>query len=164
MTDSVPSWVTLTEDEQIVWSGHPTLWSSGRWLLLSVLLIIIGIVGAILLRDLLRIVSLVLIVLGLLLIVLMIANHRRIHYVITSEEVYKKTGLLSQNVTNLRIDTIQNTSFSQSFLQRLLRYGTVHIETAGSGSTELVIHAVSHPRQVNGHLTEQLDNTTQRGV
>ncbi|HKJ60124.1 MAG TPA: PH domain-containing protein, partial [Halobacteriales archaeon] len=44
--------------------------------------------------------------------------YRTVYYVITTAKVYKKTGLLSTEVQTVRLDRIQNASFSQSLLQR----------------------------------------------
>lgn len=154
----VPSWVTLTENEQLLWSGHPSVWTIGRWLGIGILLLAVGIVGVVLLTDLLRLLSLVPIVIGLLLVVVQtIRKRQQIRYVITSEEVYKKTGLLSRDVTNFRIDRIQNTSYTQSFPERLLTYGTIRIEMAGTGDSDLVLHDIPNPKHVISLITERLD-------
>ena len=79
-------------------------------------------------------------------------------YLITSEEVYKKHGLISRTVTNVRLDQIQNTTFEQSVLGRLLSFGSVYIDTAGSGSTEVVLERVPRPQTVVSILTQQLDS------
>lgn len=154
----VPSWVTLTENEQVVWSGHPSVWSIGRSLITGIILLAIGIAGIILLTDLLELVSFVPIVIGISLILIQTVRKRQqIRYVITSDEVYKKTGLLSRDVTNFRIDRIQNTSYTQSFSERVLTYGTIRIEMAGTGDNDLVLHDIPHPKYVIGRITERLD-------
>jgi uncharacterized membrane protein YdbT with pleckstrin-like domain len=70
--------------------------------------------------------------------------------------VYERTGLLSLSVTNLRIDRVRYTSFTRSFLQRMLSYGDVRVDTAGTGETELVFGGVPDPQWVNGSIAEQL--------
>lgn len=64
----VPSWVTLTPDEQLMWSNHPSLWSVWRLLGIGLILIGLGISGAIFLDDILRLVSLASVVGGLLIV------------------------------------------------------------------------------------------------
>ena len=160
----LPEWVTLTDSEEIVWSGSPSLYPIASSLVVGVLLI----VGGVLLRVLLpadfpfRRAAYLLVPLGMGLILVAYARHSSTHYVVTSNEVYKKTGLLSRNVTTLRLDRIQNTSFSQSLVQRVLSYGDVHIDTAGSGGTEITFESVSDPQDVSNLLTRQLDRTAAR--
>jgi uncharacterized membrane protein YdbT with pleckstrin-like domain len=153
----VPSWVTLTSDERVVWSGHPSIRQVGWLIVVSAIAIGIGCVGLVLLEDILRLLALIPLALGLLLFARTYIYHRSIQYVLTTEEVYKKTGLLSRDVMNIRLDRIQNTAFTQSFFERILSYGTIEIDTAGTGGTELILHAVPRPEHVNGLLTEQLD-------
>lgn len=156
-----PSWVTLTDGEQIMWNGHPSVWSIGRWLVIGIILLAVGIAGAVRLTELLRLLSLVPIVIGVLLIIgQTVRKRQQIRYVVTSEEIYKKTGLLSRDVTNFRIDRIQNTSYTQSFPERLLTYGTIRIEMAGTGDDDFVLHDIPNPKHVIGLITERLDKAS----
>lgn len=158
-----PSWVTLTDEEQIMWNGHPSVWSIGRWLGIGIVLLAVGITGIVRFTELLQLLSLVPIVIGLLFMVVQtIRKRQQIRYVITSDEIYKKTGLLSRDVTSFRLDGIQNTSYTQSFPERLLAYGTIRIEMAGTGDNDLVLHDVPDPKHVIGLITERLDRTSTR--
>lgn len=157
---SVPSWVTLTEGETVVWSGRPSLLGSLGSLLRGVLVAFAGVAIYVVLVAAEvepRRPVLVLVLVGGLLMAYAILKHRSTRYVVTTNEVYRKEGLLSRRVTSLRLDRIQNTSFEQSFLQRLLSYGDVNIDTAGTGGTEITFEAVVRPQEVSKLLTEQLD-------
>jgi uncharacterized membrane protein YdbT with pleckstrin-like domain len=153
----VPSWVTLTSDERVIWKGHPSIWLIGWLIILSLGITGLGIVGFVLLDDILQLLSLIPIAIGVLFFIRAYLSHWSVYYILTTDEVYKKTGLLSRSVINIRLDRIQNTSFTQSFIERLMKYGTIEIDTAGTGGTELVLYAVPKPEEVNGRLTEQLD-------
>lgn len=162
---SVPEWVTLGEGEQIVWSGTPSLLLSAGSLVGGLLVVVAGVVlyGVLIPADFeFRWVAWLLIPAGLLLMGYAYVRHQSTRYVITTNEVYRKEGLLSRHVTSLRLDRIQNSSFEQSLLERLLSYGDVHVDTAGSGGTEITFEAVSNPQEVSGLLTEQLDRTATR--
>lgn len=154
---SAPSWVTLTPDERVIWKGHPSFWLVGWLIIISVGIIAIGIGAFVLFENILRLLSIIPIAIGILIMFRAYLSHKSVYYVLTTEEVYKKSGLLSRSVMNIRLDRIQNTAFTQSFLERLMKYGTIEIDTAGTGGTELVLYAVSDPRYVNGLITEQLD-------
>ena len=78
-------------------------------------------------------------------------------YVVTTEEVYEKRGLVSRTVTNLPHDQVQNTSFSQSIPGRLLSYGDVRIDTAGGGGAEIVFENAEDPDAVVEEVTRHLD-------
>jgi uncharacterized membrane protein YdbT with pleckstrin-like domain len=158
----VPSWVTLTPDERVIWKAHPSIWVVGWIIVLSLGIIAFGIIGFVLFDNILRLLSIIPIVIGVLLMGRAYLSHWSVYYILTTEEIYKKTGLLSRNVMNIRHDRVQNTSFTQSFLERLMTYGTIEIDTAGTGGTELVLYAVPNPESVNGLLTEQLDEFASR--
>ena len=126
-------------------------------IIVSIGIIGVGVVGFLLFKDILRLLSIIPVAIGISFITRAYLSHWSVYYILTTEEVYKKTGLLSRSVINIRLDRIQNTSFTQSFIERIMKYGTIEIDTAGTGGTELVLYAVPKPEEVNGQLTEQLD-------
>lgn len=56
---------------------------------------------------------------------------RRTYYVITDERVLLLKGLVSVDVTAVRLARVTETSFSRSVLGRILGYGTLTLDTAG---------------------------------
>lgn len=155
---SVPTWVTLTPEERVIWKGHPSLWLVGWLIIVSLGIIAIGIGVYVFFEGILRFLSVIPIAIGVLIMGRAYLSHKSVYYVLTTQEVYKKSGLFSRSVMNIRLDRIQNTSFTQSFLERFMKYGTIEIDTAGTGGTELILYAVSNPKHVNGLITEQLDD------
>lgn len=169
---TVPNWVTLTRGEQILWSGNPTLRSALISLIGRLGLMGSAIAGfltfsrtaalfgrsAPLLKwfvpvvTLLKWLTLVPLVGGVLSLVLLFARYRSIKYVLTNKAVYKRTGLLTRSVSKLRVDRIQHTSYTQSVLARLLTYGTITIETAGAGGTGIELTHVPNPAWMNDRL------------
>jgi uncharacterized membrane protein YdbT with pleckstrin-like domain len=161
---SLPDWVTLTGDERVVWSGRPSLYPIVTSILVGVLIAVFGLALYWALPNDLqyRWLAYLLVPGGLLVTGIAYVRHRSTYFVVTNNEVYKKTGIFSREVTSLRVDRIQNTTFTQSLGQRLLSYGDVHIDTAGSGGTEIVFESVEDPQEVSSLLSEQLDRTTLR--
>lgn len=157
MSADVPDWVHLTDDEELVWTGHPSLRPVAPILAFGVLLILVGIGLTSIAPPAFWYAPLVLVPVGLVIVVRWYLLRWAVKYAITSEEVYKKTGILSRDVTQLRLDRVQNTSFSQSLVERLLSYGDIRVDTAGSGATELVFEDINRPDEVNGIITRQLD-------
>lgn len=152
-----PSWVTLAPKEQVVWQGHPSHWVIAEQLIIGSIVVGIGVAGLILLPGLWIALPAALILGGGAYAGLVSFKHRQVKYLLTSTEIYKKSGVFSKSVINLRLDRIQNTSFTQSFTQRLLTYGTIQIETAGTEGTDLVIEAANDPEYVVGQITARLD-------
>lgn len=150
-------WLDLGPDEEVLWAGHPSLVASARKFAAGVALVVLGTVGALAL-DPYGIVGVLGVVAGLGFIAL--THFRRIStgYVITSAEVYHKEGLVSRDVTQIRYERIQNTSFSQSVLERALSYGDVVITSAGTGEVEITLHNVPDPARLKRILSEQLDD------
>ena len=173
MPTDVPDWVTLTDDETVVWRGGPAPARIARDLLgeaipvvagLALLAVDAGVVGLNL--DLPAVpavplglagVGLAVVALGVVLAVASYLRFRAIEYLITSAELYSKRGLLSRSVRNLRLDRVQDSGFEQGALQRLLGHGTVRVSTAGGGDVEMRFRAVPDPEAVNARITRQLD-------
>lgn len=150
-------WLDLGPDEEVLWAGHPSVVPHLRGFALGALLIVGGVIGAILLGEF-AIVGVAGIALGLL--VAGSAYYRRIStgYVITTAEIYYKKGIVSREVTQIRYERVQNTSFSQSVLERTLSYGDVIITSAGTGEVEITLKNVPNPAQLKRLISEQLDD------
>lgn len=170
--DEPPGWVTLTEGEEVVWSGPPSLvpYLLGMVVpaasLLAGLVVLVVPVGALVPGSAFQVpATLQLAAAGFLVLAGLVGvafeliawySHR---YLITTDEVYHKYGLVSRTVTNLRVDRIETTNFTQSVLGRLLSYGTVHVTTAGTDAAEIVFPKVNDPAAVVERITRLLDET-----
>lgn len=78
-------------------------------------------------------------------------------YVITTNELYEKRGVISREITQFRLDRVQNTSLDQSMLGRVLGYGDLTVYTAGSGDPELTFEWVPEPEEASSVLGRALD-------
>ncbi|MEF8842481.1 MAG: PH domain-containing protein [Haloarculaceae archaeon] len=168
MSGDAPDWVTLTEGEAVVWTGHPSLVTESGSIVFGAVLAAVGVavaVGVAPVADLPVSLGLVgggVALLGLLLVVAAYVRTRVTTYVLTTEEAYEKHGLFSRTVTNVRLERVQNTGFGQSFGERLVGVGSVHLDTAGTGGTEFVLASIREPDRVNGLVTEQFDRLARR--
>jgi membrane protein YdbS with pleckstrin-like domain len=77
---------------------------------------------------------------------------RATDYVLTDSNVYKRTGVLSERVTQVGIDRIQNTELRKHVLGHLFDYGTVLLSTAGGDGTELAITDLDDPQRFREEL------------
>ena len=158
--NDVPEWVTLTEGEAVRWEGHPSLRLVLPTILFGLAIAVAGVVltAVVLSEPPVRWLPLLGVPIGLAIVVWAYVSQRSTHYIITSEEVYRKTGIVNRNVAQVRLDRVQNTTYDQSVLDRLLSYGTITIYTAGSDTMDVSFEGVPHPQRVNQALTEALDD------
>ncbi|QSX00479.1 PH domain-containing protein [Haloterrigena alkaliphila] len=161
---TTPDWFHISDDEDIVWESRPHPISMGSRLLVGVALALVGLVlagstgtdGV----GLLTIVGVVVAVAGTALAGARYLVWTNTRYVITTDELYKKYGVVSRDVTQFRLDRVQNISLSQSVAGRVLGYGDLTVYTAGSGEPELVFEHVSEPERASKLLSDQLEETT----
>lgn len=167
-------WIHLSEDEEIYWAGRSTLFTIARPLASASILIVIGVVltlvGPTVLANWLdvtvsgwvRLLPLLVAVWGCFVGGQAYLGWRRTQYVITNQEVYIKEGFVSRDVSQIRLDRVQNTTTTQSAFERILSYGDIVLYTSGSDTLNIVLDNVPDPQQVNGIITRLLE-TSVRG-
>jgi uncharacterized membrane protein YdbT with pleckstrin-like domain len=134
----------LHPGEEIVFEGHPS-WRG----VLSFYVKGLGIalvVGAILLFAAstgLGIIAFVVIM--ALVIVVGLVKRMATRYVISTERLNIRTGILSKHVQQTSIDRVQNVNTEQTFLDRILRVGAVDFDTAGTDDSDFTFRGVSNP-------------------
>lgn len=126
-------WLVLESDEEILWSGEPELLGyAGLFALGIVLIPMFG--------------------LGLVIIASTYLNLKNTAYVITTESVFKKTGILSRKITDIGHENIQDTGYTQGIVGRYYDFGTVQISTAGGSGVEMSLAYVPDPLNVQSQL------------
>lgn len=135
MTDAEFDWLTLDAGEEVIWSGTPHLLGH-VWVFVA---------GALLVP---------LFGVGLAMIAWAYLRLTNTAYVISTESVYKKTGVLSRTVTEIGHEKIQDTSYSQTVVGRYVGFGTVEISTAGGSGVEMRLAYVPAPLDVQSRLDE----------
>ena len=66
-------------------------------------------------------------------------------YAITTERLNIRTGILSKHVQQTHIDRVQNVNTEQTFVDRILRVGSVDFDTAGTDDSDFTFRGVSNP-------------------
>ncbi len=163
-TDRLESaeWLSLSEGESIEWMGRPSLFTIAPQVIAGAGVGVGGAVVVLLLGSafvLPAIVHLLPLSAALAVIGVAVLQWYRIRYVITSSEVYIKRGLVSLDVDQIRLRRIQNTTLSQSLLERLLGYGDVIAYTAGSDTLNIEFRSVPNPSRVNETLSTLLSES-----
>lgn len=136
MTEENFDWVSLDEDEEIIWSGEPRIQSIVPALMIGVPLSVVGI--------------------GLLIIAGAYLHIKNTDFVVTNQGLYKKTGVLSRSVQKIGFGKVQNISFSQSALGNYFGYGNVEVSTAGGSGVEMRFNAIEGPKEVQELINRQI--------
>ncbi|MFA9427367.1 PH domain-containing protein [Natronorubrum sp. A-ect3] len=161
---TTPDWFHISDDEDVVWESRPHPITMGIGLPVGVGIALVGLIltgwTATDSAGLLTIIGLLIAVAGIGLAFARYLVWTNTRYVITSSELYKKHGVVSRDVTQFRLDRVQNTSLSQSAVGRALGYGDLTVYTAGSGDPELVFERVANPERASRLLSDQLEAAT----
>lgn len=147
----------ITEQERLVWRGHPAARSSlgyfAKWVLLSILPI--SIAGILRLNDRgtgIAYWKWVVITLVLLFAVLAIDTLRRalVDYVVTDHRIRVRHGMLSRREQSAGIERVQNINTTQTLLQRMLGIGDIDFDTAGTESAQASLRftGVARPQEL----------------
>lgn len=130
MADAQPTfdWLTLDGDEAVVWAGKPHESS-------LVPALVVGI-------------PLTLVLIGIPIIVAAYLTRENTEFVVTTEALYRKSGILSRNVQRVDFEKVQNTSYSQGVFGRQFGYGSVEVSTAGGAGVEMSFQSVPDPKRV----------------
>ncbi|MFC4989983.1 MULTISPECIES: PH domain-containing protein [Saliphagus] len=160
-------WLHLTEGETVEWVGRPSAYTIATSIVVGVVLAAVGIGLAIWLSTMdlppwAAALPLVLVVVGIGRILMAYLDWVRLLYVITSEEIYVKHGLVSRDVTQIRLDRIQNTAYDQSVAERFLSFGDVRVYTAGTSTEDVTFRDVPDPQRVKRTLTNLLSEQGRR--
>jgi uncharacterized membrane protein YdbT with pleckstrin-like domain len=137
----------LHPGEEIVFEGHPS-WRGVLsfyvyGILASVVVgIVVGLIAGSVLGSIVAVVGIVVVVLGGLI--------KRIatHYVVTTQRLRIRRGILAKKVQQTRIDRVQNVNTDQRFIDRVLRVGTVDFDTAGTDDSDFTFRGIANPDEV----------------
>lgn len=129
-------WLTLDEDEELLWSSRPHKSS-------LVPALVIGI-------------PLSFVLIGIPILVGSYLTYKNTNYAITTGGLYKKTGVLSRDVKKVGFEKVQNTSYSQTALGTHFGYGNVEISTAGSSGVEMRFRSIPSPADVQQLINQRI--------
>lgn len=152
-------WLVLTPDEEVISAKHPSIWPSLQQIVIGVIMAIVGIGVAIQVS----IFGLVLVPIGLMVAAIAEIQRRHRWYVLTTEQVWKKRGIISQRTVQSRFDDVENITLSKSITERVLNFGDIKILTSGTDMSEFRLENVPNPTQYKTKAIEQLDIVNERG-
>lgn len=150
-------WLTLEAGEEVVWSGQPRIQTVIPGVVVGLVLaavpVWVAVTGAVEVPFAVWPLALV----GLLPPVLVYVWIRNVEFVVTNRRCYRKRGVLSRDVLAVGFETVENSSYEQGVLGTAFGYGTVAVDTAGSGGVELTFWRVDDPQSVQRVVLDQRD-------
>jgi uncharacterized membrane protein YdbT with pleckstrin-like domain len=137
----------LHPGEEIVFEGHPSWRGVLSFYVYGivgaiVLGIVVGLVAGSVAGSIVAVAGIVAVVLGGL--VKRIATH----YVVTTQRLRIRRGILAKKVQQTRLDRVQNVNTNQRFVDRVLRVGTVDFDTAGTDDSDFTFRGIASPDEV----------------
>jgi uncharacterized membrane protein YdbT with pleckstrin-like domain len=137
----------LHPGEEIVFDGHPS-WRAilGFYVVGFVAALAAGVVAGVLAGSAIG-VAVFVVVLAL---VVLVGFVRRLgtHYLVTTQRLRIRRGILSRRVQQTQLDRVQNVNTNQSLLERILQVGTVDFDTAGTDDSDFTFHGIADPEDV----------------
>jgi uncharacterized membrane protein YdbT with pleckstrin-like domain len=137
----------LHPGEEVVFEGHPSwrgvisfyVYGIGAAVILG---IVIGVAGESGIGSIVAVAGIVIVVVAGFL--------KRIatHYVVTSQRLRIRRGILAKKIQQTRIDRVQNVNTDQRLVDRVLRVGTVDFDTAGTDDSDFVFRGIANPDEV----------------
>jgi len=137
----------LHPGEQIVFEGHPARRSTlSFYLPFGLAAIVVAVIVALVASVLVG----VIVGVALLALVWLVGHVKRVatDYVVTTQRLYIRRGILSKREQQTRITRVQNVNTEQTLLERLLRVGTIDFDTAGTDDSEFRFTGISAPSAV----------------
>ena len=157
----------LAEDEEVVSHLHPH-WTTVFWPIVWFLLIVgaasfgCAVVPAGRDQGVWRLVIVAAaLVLSLLVVAGPLLRWRTTHYVITTHRLLWRHGVLSRTGRDIGLSRITDVSYRQTLWQRLIRSGTVTLETAGEGGPT-VLSAVPDSESVQQLVNQLVEEDADR--
>ena len=134
----------LHPGEEIVFEGHPS-WRGVLSFYLKGLAIALAIGAILLFAVSTGIGILAFAIVMALVIVAGLVKRMATRYVISTERLNIRTGILSKHVQQTSINRVQNVNTEQTFIDRVLRVGAVDFDTAGTDDSDFTFRGVANP-------------------
>jgi uncharacterized membrane protein YdbT with pleckstrin-like domain len=154
----------LGEGEEVVLDLHP------HWKVMFLpfleLLALLALVGFLLAQDFGSTANYVIVGIGVLLLVLLfvvpLLKWRTTHFVVTSERVVMRSGVLGRQGRDIPLVRINDVSFHHTFFERMLGCGTLVVESAGERG-QVTLTDIPRVERVQRTVYDLVDKTPTAG-
>ena len=152
----------ILEGENLIWQGRPTWkWSVSfmvKWGLVGLIPLIVGVVVNRVADVSIALFFAATVIFIAAVVVLAWIKRLDSHYTVTSRRVIVRRGIANRNERSASIDRIQNVNTKQGFYGRILNFGDIEFDTAGSdvGDSDLALRGINDPHQMRDLLDREL--------
>ncbi|MFD7509953.1 PH domain-containing protein [Streptomyces sp. NPDC059853] len=80
-------------------------------------------------------------------------------YFLTTKRLHKRTGFLTKQGRSIPLSRVNDVSFSASLWERIMRYGTLHVQSA-SEQGKMTFKHVPSPEEFKNRVYEALDRVS----
>src|SRR5688572_26141089 len=137
----------LHPGEEIVFEGHPSWRALLLFYLSGAAIAVVALIIGILISGWALGILLGVVVFGVLLVAGFV-KRMATRYVLTTERLHIRRGLLAKRTQETRVQRVQNVNTNQTLFQRIMRVGTVDFDTAGTDDSEFRFVGVANPAEV----------------
>jgi uncharacterized membrane protein YdbT with pleckstrin-like domain len=154
--------VEILEGEQLVWQGRPTWKWSVSWMLKWGVVGLLPLGVGILLGQFtdLPLVWFFAATVIFIAVVVVLAWIKRLdsEYTVTNRRVVVRRGIANRNERSASIDRIQNVNTRQGLYGRILNFGDIEFDTAGSdlGDSDLALRGINDPHAMRDRFDREL--------
>jgi len=163
--DSPPSWLEVDSADQVLYSGHPSPFVLVPEGIATVVVSLITsyviaegpLAGTTVFGHSIQFYLAILLALSILLLGYMELRRRFTQYVVTTQGVYKKTGIIGRDPDFIPIRNLQAMDWNQNPLERMVGIGDVMFFSASAGHMSTVDWSyVPDPSEAGGLIEDQL--------
>ena len=137
----------LHPGEEIVFEGHPSWRALLAFYLSGAAIAVVALIIGILISGWGLGILLGVVVFAVL-VVAGFVKRMATRYVLTTERLHIRRGLLAKRTQETRVQRVQNVNTDQTLFQRIMRVGTVDFDTAGTDDSEFRFVGVANPAEV----------------
>lgn len=153
----------LNVDEEVVLDVHPHWLFFAEPALTAIALVILTIILASTVGGGVAAFMLILLAAALLWGLWRFVTWRTTHFVITSDRLIYRSGVLAKRGIQIPIERVNNVNFKQGILERILGAGDLLVESAGQDGQQRFTD-VRHPDQIQNIIHAQMDANDRRFV
>ncbi|SHH61055.1 PH domain-containing protein [Halobaculum gomorrense] len=151
---SVPTSITVDEDEAVLWTGRSRLSAAAPAGLVGLLVAAAGMavaVGPAATSRFGLVIAALSALVGIAIPGVALLSLVNTRYVLTNRAASVRTGIVGRRVVRARLSMVENSAYEQSVTGSLFGYGTVTLETAGG---DLAFRRVDDPQAVRSLVDE----------
>lgn len=125
-------------EEQVIWEGTPSQVVNLKWWLLSILIIPLPFA------------------------IYKWLEIRNWQYLLTSERITLRTGILSKRTDSLELYRVRDTVISEPLIYRMFGAGNIEMETSDRTHPTFLLQAVKDPHTIHEQLRRQVEQMRQQ--